>query len=87
MDHELSDLPAGYKLLFVGTLAIMVLGVVWVVMVWAVNAWMDMKSTINKGKTTRKRRAKSTGEEKRPIDKVSKYAHRHGSSKIGRAHV
>ena len=80
MDHELSDLPAGYKLLFVGTLAIMVLGVVWVVMVWAVNAWMDMKSTINKGKTTRKRRAKSTGEEKRPIDKVSKYAHRHGSS-------
>ncbi|CAI9628471.1 unnamed protein product [Alternaria burnsii] len=80
MDYELSYLPTGYKLLFVGTLAIMVLGVVWAVMVWAVNAWMDMRSVTNKGKRTRKRRAKSTGEEKRPIDKVSKYAHRHDGS-------
>ncbi|CAG5160375.1 uncharacterized protein ALTATR162_LOCUS5803 [Alternaria atra] len=79
VDYELVYLPTGYKLLFVGTLAIVILGVVWTLMVWAVNMRMGMRSEMKEGKRVRNMRAKRMGEERRPIDKVSKYAHRHGN--------
>jgi hypothetical protein len=77
VDYELVYLPPGYKLLFVGTLSILVLLVVWTLMVWAVNE--RMRNATKDGKGKRKKRAGNGGEERRPMDKVSQYAHRHGS--------
>jgi hypothetical protein len=78
-DYELAYLPTGFKLLFVGTLALMVLAVIWVVMAWLVNfppgTWsiFQTKKSGN-GKEKKKR------EERRPIDKPSKYAPREAQS-------
>jgi hypothetical protein len=71
VDYELAYLPTGIKLLFVGTLAVLVLAVIWVVLVWLVNfppgTWYIFKSKSGKKGGEKK-------EERRPIDKPSKYA-------------
>ncbi|KAH6882426.1 hypothetical protein BKA58DRAFT_373304 [Alternaria rosae] len=77
VDYELAYLPPGYKILFVGTVAILALGVMWTVMTCAIS--MRRGSKAGSAERKGKKDVGNNGEERRPIDKVSKYAYRHGS--------
>ncbi|KAG9193278.1 hypothetical protein G6011_03313 [Alternaria panax] len=58
VDFKLVYLPTGYKVLLVGTLATLVLGIVWTLLIWVVNKRMDMvlKSGAEEGKERKGRR-------------------------------
>ncbi|KAF1834120.1 hypothetical protein BDW02DRAFT_647882 [Decorospora gaudefroyi] len=70
IDYKLAYLPAGYKLFFLGTLAVLILLFIWTVLVWMINfpptTWRCFQGYSEK--TTKK--------ERRPMDKPSKYAAR-----------
>jgi hypothetical protein len=75
VDYELAYLPTGVKLLFVGTLAVLVLAVIWVILVVLINyppgTWGYWNEGTGGGYGKGKKKKK---EERRPIDKPSKYA-------------
>ncbi|KAF1943988.1 hypothetical protein EJ02DRAFT_510558 [Clathrospora elynae] len=82
MDYELAYLAPGYKILFVGSIAMVTLGVIWAMMVWLVNfppgTW-EVWDFAEKKKIRSGKEAKEEGEEekeRRPVDKPSKYAPR-----------
>jgi len=77
VDYELAYLAPGYKILFVGTIAILALGAMWTVITCAIS--MRTGSKAGSAERKGKKNVGNKREERRPIDKVSKYAHRHGS--------